>query len=65
MSGQADKTENDHVVTFALVPDDIGTNVALTLANLTGSVTAADIQHRAGYEKKRSSVLADLAKLFH
>jgi uncharacterized protein YndB with AHSA1/START domain len=64
MSGKADTPANYHVVTFHLVPDGERTNVILTQANLAGGVTAADIDHRADYEKNWSSVLQGLAKLF-
>lgn len=64
MSGKADTPENYHVVTFDLVPDGEGTKVTLTQANLAGGVTAADIDHRAEYEKNWSSVLEGLAKIF-
>ena len=64
MSGKADVPENYHVVSFQLSPHGRQTEVTLTQSNLIGGATAADIQHRAEYEKNWASVLDGLAKLF-
>jgi uncharacterized protein YndB with AHSA1/START domain len=64
MSGAADTPENYHIVSFDLAPDGEGTKVILTQANLVGGVTAADMAHRAEYEKNWSSVLDGLEKIF-
>lgn len=64
MSGKADAPENYHVVSFQLSPQGRHTQVTLTQSNLIGGATAADIQHRAEYEKNWTSVLDGLAKLF-
>ena len=61
MSGQADTPPNYHLVTFDLVPEGQATQVRLSQANLNGSVTEADIEHRAEYEKNWASVLDGLA----
>ena len=63
MSGQVDTPENYHLVTFDLVPRGEATKVTLSQANLTGGATAADIEHRADYEKNWASVLDGLAKV--
>jgi len=64
MSGKPDTPANYHVVTFDLVPQGAATKVRLSQANLTGGVTASDIDHRADYEKNWSTVLDGLAKVF-
>lgn len=63
MSGQADTPANYHLVTFDLVPEGAGTKVTLSQANLTGGVTASDIEHRVEYEKNWTSVLDGLARV--
>ena len=63
MSGQADLPENYHLVTFDLVSEGAATRVTLSQANLTGGPTAADIAHRAEYEKNGTSVLDGLDKV--
>ena len=64
LSGQPDRREYYHVVTFDLAPDGQKTKVTLSQANLTGGVTAADVAHRAEYEKNWAGVLDGLARLF-
>ena len=61
MSGKADTPANYHLVTFDLVPEGQATQVSLSQANLDGSVTEADIEHRAEHEKNWASVLDGLA----
>ena len=63
MSGQADTPANYHLVTFDLAPEGAATHVTLSQANLTGGVTASDIEHRAEYEKNWTSVLDGLARV--
>ena len=63
MSGQPDTPANYHLVTFDLAPEGAATHVTLSQANLTGGVTASDIEHRAEYEKNWTSVLDGLAKV--
>ncbi len=63
MSGQVDTPANYHLVTFDLVPEGAGTKVTLSQANLTGGVTASDIEHRVEYEKSWTPVLDGLAKV--
>jgi uncharacterized protein YndB with AHSA1/START domain len=62
MSGAPDAPENYHVVTFDLEPDKDATRVTLTQSNLTGGVRAADVEHKADYEKTWSAVLEGLDK---
>jgi len=61
LSGQAGAAENSHLVTFDLVPDGDATNVTLSQSNLSGGVTASDIEYRADHEKRWASVLDGLA----
>ena len=63
LSGAPDTPENYHVVTFELSPHGADTTVTLTQANLTGGVTASDIEHRADYEKNWRTVLDGLTKV--
>ena len=63
MSGQPDTPANYHLVTFDLAPKGAATRVTLSQANLTGGVTASDIEHRAEYEKNWASVLDGLARV--
>lgn len=64
LSGKPDTPANHHIVSFELSPEGAATKVTLSQANLTGGVTAADIEHRAEYEKNWTSVLDGLARLF-
>ena len=61
LSGQADTLANYHPATFDLVPEGAATKVTLSQADLTGGVTASNIEHRADYEKNWASVLDGVA----
>lgn len=61
-SGQEDRPENYHLVTFDLKPAGEATRVTITQSNLTGGVRDADGRMREQYEKTWWSVLDGLAK---
>jgi uncharacterized protein YndB with AHSA1/START domain len=63
LSGEPDRPENYHVVTFDLKPENAGTTVSLTQSNLTGGVKPSDLENRTDYEKNWSGVLDGLAKI--
>lgn len=62
MSGQPDRPENYHLVTYELAPEGDKTRVTLTQSNLAGGVTDSDIAHRAEFEKNWAMVLDGLDK---
>lgn len=61
-SGQPDRPENYHLVTFDLKPAGEATTVTITQSNLTGGVRPADEKMRDQYEKTWWGVLDGLAK---
>lgn len=61
-SGQDDRPENYHLVTFDLKPAGEATKVTITQSNLTGGVRESDGKMREQYEKTWWEVLDGLAK---
>lgn len=61
-TGQPDRPENYHLVTYDLKPEGERTRVTLTQSNLTGGVKESDREHRAEYEKNWTMVLDGLQK---
>ena len=61
-SGQEDRPENYHLVTFDLQPAGEATKVTITQSNLTGGVRESDESMRERYEKTWRGVLDGLAK---
>lgn len=51
-----------HLVTFELAPAPEGTKVTVVQENADGSVTAADREHRADFEKTWAAMLEGVAK---
>ena len=60
VSGSAPDAE--HLVTVELKPQQEGTEVTITQANADGSVTDADREHTAQYEKTWATMLEGLEK---
>ena len=52
----------EHLVTVELIPQGEATEVTITQANADGSVTAADREHRAQYEKTWAAMLEGVEK---
>jgi uncharacterized protein YndB with AHSA1/START domain len=52
----------EHLVTFEVAPKDGGTEVMITQANADGSVTDADREHKAQYEKTWAAMLEGVEK---
>jgi uncharacterized protein YndB with AHSA1/START domain len=63
LTGEPDRPENYHVVTFDLEPTEKKTRVTLTQSNLIGRAKKSDVDHRAEYEKNWTSVLDGLKKV--
>ena len=55
-------TAKEHLVTVELKPQQEGTEVTITQANADGSVTDADREHKAQYEKTWATMLEGLEK---
>jgi uncharacterized protein YndB with AHSA1/START domain len=60
LSGADDTPDNYHVIDITLDPDGERTKVRLTQANLNGTVTDGDREHRDDYEKNWRTVLEGL-----
>ena len=54
--------DQTHLVTFELAPADGGTQVTVTQENADGSLTEADTEHRAEFEKTWAAMLEGVAK---
>jgi uncharacterized protein YndB with AHSA1/START domain len=52
----------EHLVTIELAPKDGGAEVTITQANADGSVTEADREHKAQYEKTWAAMLEGVEK---
>ena len=52
----------EHLVTFEIARKDGGTEVTVTQANADGSVTEADREHKAEYEKTWAAMLEGVEK---
>lgn len=61
-TGQPDRPENYHLVTYELEPEGERTRVTLTQSNLTGGVKDSDVKNRAEFEKNWRMVLDGLDK---
>jgi uncharacterized protein YndB with AHSA1/START domain len=62
LSGDPDKPENYHLVTFELEPQGGRTRVTLTQSNLTGGVKESDRRNKAEFEKNWAVVLDGLKR---
>jgi uncharacterized protein YndB with AHSA1/START domain len=61
-TGEADRPENYHLVSYELEPDGERTRVTLTQSNLIGGIRDSDVKHRAEYERNWAMVLDGLEK---
>jgi uncharacterized protein YndB with AHSA1/START domain len=52
----------EHLVTFEVAPKGDGTEVTITQANADGSITDADREHKAQYEKTWAAMLEGVEK---
>jgi uncharacterized protein YndB with AHSA1/START domain len=59
---QSDGQGTEHLVTFEVTPKGEGAEVTITQANADGSVTDADREHRAQYEKTWAAMLEGVEK---